>query len=161
MQVSANELNAIKIIALSQANLVKLGEFDGRQSVVDHLKKAKKVWWTTIRNRYNLSSTKGSRRLAIELDGDRAGELRYKAANADDRANPDRRVVQALSPAAQGPNGSNGSNGASQAGNGQSAQAAAADVVCALQKALDAAGIPVQVSVKADGAYSAPVGTQH
>lgn len=138
MQVTSNELNAIKMIALSQANLTKLGEFSGKSEIVGQIKKAKTVWWKTMRMRYGLDTAKGSQRLSIELDGDKAGELRYKAQNEADKADVTRRAVQPRQQAeAQ----------ATPQGNGSSGNAAevAKGIVAALGSVLEAAGLEVRV----------------
>lgn len=93
MQVTANELNAIKTVAVGLANLAKLGSFEGRDEMVKQFKQAKKVWWATMKSRYGLTSGKGSRRLSVELDGDKAGELRYKAKTDYEKSDTAGRVV--------------------------------------------------------------------
>lgn len=102
MQIQANELNAIKVLALSMANIESLGNFAGKETMVSNLKATKKAFWATMRARYNIPKVKGQS-LAIELDGDRAGELRYKARNDVDKADPGRRVVQAPTPQSTAP----------------------------------------------------------
>jgi hypothetical protein len=156
LQVSANELNAIKVIALNQKNLAGLGHFNGKEEMIAGLKKVKKVWWTQVKSRYGLPTTKGSRRLSIELDGDRAGQLLYKAKTEQDKTNPAGRAVQPRSQA----QGDNNAQGNGQANNVQS-EAAKAEVIRSVQALLDSAGIHANVVAKAgNGAAGSPQATR-
>jgi hypothetical protein len=152
MQVTSNELNAIKMIVMSQKNLASLGEFEGKQDVIQKIKTAKKVWWSAMRKRYDLGVNKGNRKLSIELDGDKAGELRYKAANETDKANVAGRVVQPHQQAEETRPQGNGSN-ESQA---SIAAEVARNIVAALGPALEAAGLEVRPKHAGNGAGGSP-----
>lgn len=139
MQVTSNELNAIKVVALGRASIIKLGNFLGKDVMLEQFRQAKKAWWKNIREKYSLAGSRGSRRLAVELDGDRAGELRYKARDPDELAvDPQRRVVH-LETQAQGQAAQTGS------------PTPGVDVVAlaaSLRETFASAGIPLDISMR-------------
>lgn len=135
MNVSAAELNAIKSLSVAQLTVSRLGGFEGSGEIVTNTKRAKKVWWNTIRGRYRLDPNK---KYAVELDGDKAGELRFKKGgrkNGTQYANLDasQRVVPSQSPVAAA---------------ASAAKDACADVVKAMNEAFTKAGISLEVKPK-------------
>lgn len=135
LKVNAAELNAIKSLAVSQLTVSRLDSFEGRDQIVKQTKQAKKVWWTTIRGRYRLDPNK---KYAVELDGDKAGELRFKKGgrkNGSTYANlgPDQRAVQdATATTGVGAGGTNACN----------------DVIKSMNDAFAKAGIPFELKAK-------------
>lgn len=138
MNVSAAELNAIKSLAVAQLTVSRLGSFEGSAEIVKNTKVAKKVWWRTIRGRHRLDANK---KYSVELDGDKAGELRFKQGgrkNGTQYANlsAEQRVVPSTVV------------GAAPTSTAAPAANACADVVKAMNEAFAKAGISLEVKAK-------------
>jgi hypothetical protein len=139
MNVNAAELNAIKSLAVAQLTVSRLGSFENSDEIVKQTKCAKKVWWKTIRGRYRLDANK---KYSVELDGDKAGELRFKKGgrkngSAYSNLSEAQRAVPNTSTTAA-------AAGSSNAG----ANAACADVVASMNAAFAKAGIPFELKAK-------------
>lgn len=134
MNINAAELNAIKSLAVSQLTISRMGTFDGSTEIVAQTKRAKKVWWKTIRGRYRLDPNK---KYSVELDGDKAGELRFKASGKKNREYaglpPERRVVPQT---------------ASVVTSAASGDSTCADVVKAMNEAFAKANIAFEIKAK-------------
>lgn len=135
MNINAAELNAIKSLAVSQLTISRMGNFEGSAEIVAQTKRAKKVWWKTIRGRYRLDLNK---KYSVELDGDKAGELRFKAGGKKNREfaglSADRRTVP---------------NTATVAVAAGTNDATCNDVLKSMNDAFAKAGIPFEIKAKA------------
>lgn len=136
--VTANELNAIKTLALSQASLARLGYFPGKEEMLKQVKAAKKAWWAAIRQRYNLNLARGQK-LSVEMDGDLAGQLRYKARNHWEKSDSQRRALRQADRGYEGqnygPSGRCASEAPSRSRENEEANRIAQDLNSVLQRA--------------------------
>lgn len=134
MNINAAELNAIKSLAVSQLTISRMGSFDGSGEIVTQTKRAKKVWWKTIRGRYRLDPNK---KYSVELDGDKAGELRFKAGGKKNREYAGLAAESRVVPTTT-----------TQAATGASSAQACNDVVKSMNEAFAKAGIPFELKAK-------------